>query len=178
MTTLTSSSTITVGDGAVVTETAAIPILPALGSSAGTGRLVHPTLGTYDYDLAPTQYSNLHGDALIAPIWASSMTLGGAANTLWQGKLRDVVVQETWSGGDLSMRTPQFERLLSFWQNPPDPAVSAVLWYPNYASALGFKVALIGLTVGGQGITIDAGWVASGFIVQPVVLTLRVLDRV
>src|SRR5438105_11089454 len=97
MTTLTSSATITIGDGSTVTEQASVVVIPAAGVGEGNGRLIHPTLGTYDYDMPPNQWVNLHGDVIVAPIWASEKTLSSVANTLWQGVIRDVVIEEHWN---------------------------------------------------------------------------------
>lgn len=176
MTVLTSQTTFTVGEAATETVAATLTILPAPGAGAGKGRLVHPTLGTYDYPYAPDEWSNMDGDAIIAPIWASTKTLDGSANTLFAGSLRDVVVEERWTG-DLSAPMAMVRMLAAFWQNPPDPATDYVRWYPSYANSLGFKVIILDLQVDGQGFNLDfvsrQGWVAGG-----VVLRMRLAGRV
>lgn len=180
MTTLTSSATFTVGDGATATEQLALTILPAVAAPSGKGRLVHPTLGTYDYARAPDQWTNMDGDAIIAPTWASTRTLGGASNTLWQGKLRDVEVIERWNAdGGLSMTVDQLRMLVSHWSNPPDPAVARVKWYPTYVNANGYEVALVSLTVGGgDGISLNhVIFNEAGYVNFDVELRLRILGK-
>lgn len=162
MATLTSQTTFTIGDAATEQASAQITILPALGESIGSGRLIHPTLGIYDYEQCPDEWSNLDGDVIIAPIWASTKTLQGSANTLFQGHLRDTVIEERWLG-DLSMRMEMLRVLLAFWQNPPNPATDYVQWYPNYTSSLGYQVILLAVNVAGEGVHLDyvsrQGWV-------------------
>lgn len=176
MTILTSQTTFTVGEAATETVAARLTILPVPAAGTGKGRLTHPTLGTYDYPSAPDEWSNIDHDAIIAPIWASTKTLDGAANTLFAGSLRAVVVEERWTG-ELSASIEMVRMLAAIWQNPPDPAADHVRWYPNYTSALGFKVIVLALEVGGQGINLDfisrQGWVTGN-----VVLRMRLAGRV
>jgi hypothetical protein len=127
---------------------------------------------------------NIDADAIVPPVWASSRTLTGAANVLWPGNLRDVVVEERWKGeGGISMPIEQLRMLLSFWTTQPDPEEAYVEWYPTYITRVSFKVLLIGLTAGGQNIVLDDvvnyrdlrgpdGWVTA-----PVVLQLRLVGR-
>lgn len=176
MTTLTSSATFTVGEALTDTSSVSITILPAIGSSTGYGRLIHPTLGTYDYEKVPDEWTNMDGDAIIAPIWASSKTLNGTASTLMMGALRDVVVEERWLG-DISASLTMLRTLISFWQNPPDPAIDYVEWYPNYVNDLGFKVQLIALELNGQGINFD--YVSrQGYVTGTLTLRMRIAGRV
>jgi len=176
MTTLTSSATFTIGAAATVAETATALILPVAGAGTGRGRLIHPTLGTYDYVHAPDQWTNLDGDVIVSPIWANTKTLSGGSNTLWAGDIRDTVVEERWTG-QLSASLAHLRLLLAFWQNPPDPAEAYVEWYPSYANALGYKVVLLAVEVGGQGVNLDfisrQGWVTS-----PIALRMKVAARV
>jgi hypothetical protein len=176
MTTLTSTATFTIGAAATVVEEASALILPVAGASTGRGRLVHPSLGTYDYAHAPDEWENLDGDVIVAPIWATSKTLEGSANTLWQGNIRDVTVEERWTG-QLSATLAHLRMLLAFWQNPPDPASAYVQWFPSYANAHGYSVLLLALEVGGQGINLNyiarQNWVA-----QPITLRMKIAGRV
>lgn len=179
MPTLTNSDTFTIGGAAPVVEELSLLVLPPASSTTGKGRLVHPTLGTLDYDNAPTRWRNIDGDIIAAPTWASTKTLQGAANTLWPGAIRDVDCLEAWDSdaGGIKMRMSMLRGLILFFQNPPDPAVGAVQWYPSYTTDLAYTVALVDLTVGGQGVTLDfvsrQGWARGD-----VELTLRVLGRV
>jgi hypothetical protein len=182
MTTLTSSATFTIGAGSAIVESVAVTILPAIGSSTGKGRLIHPTLGTLDYGYAPDEWSNIDGDLIVPPIWSSAKTLQGAANALWQGNVRDVIVYECWIQ-DLNMPVAMLRQLLAFWQNPPDPdAGSPVQWWPNYASALGFNVAMLSVEVAGdgpgQGVVLDALVPRRGWVGGKVTNTMRILSRV
>lgn len=178
MTTLSASSTLTLTDGTVTVESLPVTVLPALPGGSGKGRLVHPTLGAYDYDLEPSEWTNVLGDVIIAPIWSSNLTLGGASNTVWQGTIKDVLVEERWTAqGGLAMRASQLAMLLSIWQNPPDPATSWVAWYPNYVTTQGFKVVITDLSVGdSHGIALN-GYVRGGFVAGKVTLKMRIIDR-
>jgi hypothetical protein len=182
MSTLTSSATFTIGAGAVVIESTAVTILPAIGGATGRGRLIHPTLGTLDYPNAPDEWVNIDGDLIVAPIWSSTKTLQGAANALWQGNIRDVQVAECWIQ-ELNVTIAFLRQLLAFFQNPPDPdAGTPVQWWPNYASALGFEVAMIDVSVSGdsgaQGIVLDALANRTGWVDGKVTNTMRILGRV
>jgi hypothetical protein len=181
MPTLTGSSTFAIGATVVTHEEVSITALPAVSEGDGMGSLVHPTLGTLEYDHPPTEWVNVDSDVIVAPAWSSVKTLLGSANTLWAGNIRDVVCVERWRGrgGDLRMKIGQLRTLIAFFVAPPDPSTAAVLWYPSYCSALGFEVALVGLTVGGEGVALD--WVSQqdpGFVAdRDVELTLKVLGR-
>lgn len=167
MTTLTSSSTLPIGSGSIATSSATITVLPAVGATGGRGRLIHPSLGTYDYPYSPDEWTNIDGDVIISPIWASTKTLLGGANTLFVGNIRDVTVEERWIQ-ELSGSMNHVRTLLAMYMNPPDPSVAYVRWYPNYTTSLAYKVIILELTVGGQGVTFDyisrQGW-ATGAIV-------------
>lgn len=178
MPTLTASANFTVGAGSPDVEEIMLDILPAASGGAGLGRLVHPTLGTFDYSMSPSQWSGIDTDVVIPPAWASTKTLSGAANTLWRGALRDGACVERWgTDAGMSMPADMFRMLLAFWQNPPDPANGYVEWWPSYTSTYGYKVILTGLTAGnGQGITLDTV-MNQGWVVGQVELTLRVVER-
>jgi hypothetical protein len=176
MTTLTSSATFTIGAAATVIESVSVPVLAAAGVGEGRGRLVHPTLGAYDYAHAPNEWTNMDGDAIVSPIWASTKTLSGSSNTLWAGDIRDTVVEERWVG-QLSASLAHLRALLAIWQNPPDPAADYVEWYPSYVNALGFKVIVLAVEVGGQAVNFN--FVArQGWIAQPITLRMKIAGRV
>lgn len=179
MPTLTNTTTFTIGGGAPVVEELTLLVLPPPAEATGKGRLVHPTLGTLDYSYAPNSWTNVDGDVIAAPVWASTKTLQGASSTLWRADIRDVECRERWNteAGGLKMPIEMVRTLILFFTNPPDPASSAVEWYPTYTSSLGFKVALVDLNVGGQGVTLD--WVTrKGWVTGDVELALRILGRV
>ncbi|WP_407280614.1 hypothetical protein U5817_10040 [Aromatoleum evansii] len=176
MPTLTASASFTIGAGASTVESATVTILPALAGGTGRGRLVHPTLGTYDYEHQPDHWTNIDGDLIVPPIWASEKTLLGASNTLMTGHIRDVTVTEQWTA--FATKIAHVRALLLFWQNPPDPDNGFVEWWPNYTSAQGFKVAMVGLEVGGEEVTLD--WISRrhSFVTEGVILRMRIIDRV
>ena len=182
MPTLSSSTTVTIGAGSPAIEEISITSLPLpVGPPpTGKGRLIHPTLGTYDYEHTPSSWDNIDADIIVPPTWASAKTLVGSANTLWIGNIRDVTCYERWDAetGDLRMRMTMLRMLLSFYQAPPDPASAQVQWFPNYTSNLGFKVALTSLTVGGQGVTLDTLATRQDWARRDVVLALTILGRV
>lgn len=179
MPTLTSNATWTLGAASPAAEELDIPILPAAQAGSGRGRLVHPTLGIIDYAQSPDEWSGIDTDILTPPAWASTKTLSGAANTLWRGTLRDGAATERWTAEDgLAMPMPMLRLLLAVWQNPIDPSIGALHWWPNYTTSFGYKVALVDVAAGGSaGVTLDfvskQGWVAG-----PVRLTYRILGRV
>lgn len=175
MTTLTSSATLAIGDAPTTEESVTITVLPVAAPGEGRGRLIHPTLGTYDYARGPDEWQNLDGDVVIAPIWASEMTLDGAANTLWPGALRDVIVEERWIqpvAGEIELA----RMLMSMWTNPVDPADGAIEWWPSYATTLGYQVALLDLRVGAKEITLTP-LLKQGWVRGPITLRMRILGR-
>lgn len=182
MPSLTNNATFTFGPASPQVEEVAIEImaLPVGPAPTGHGRLVHPTLGTLDYDYTPTNWTNIDADLIVAPVWATSKTLRGSANTLWRGDVRDVVCVERWDSdaGGLKMRMETLRMLIAFFVNPPDPANATVQWWPNYTSDQGFKVAITNLTVGGQGVTLDTLATRKGWARRDVELTLKILGRV
>lgn len=176
MATLTASATLTIAAGDLVTETAELVVLPVAGPGEGRGRLVHPTLGAFDYAFAPDRWTNLRGDVVVAPIWASAQTLAGAAATLWPGSLQDVTIEETWSDS-YAMDGGQLDLLLQLYQTPPDPADGYLELWPSYASTLGFRVAFVALEVGGQDVALTPMSVTDDVIEGPVVARFRVIGR-
>lgn len=183
---LTNTATFAVGAASLEYVEVSVVVLPPAPSSEGKGRLVHPVLGTLDYAHPPTSWTNLDTDVIAPPVWSSAKTLIGSANTLWPGDLRDVTCVERWTTdrGQLRLLMGQFRTMLAMLLDPPDPATATVLWYPSYATALGYKVALVGLTVGGQGITLnwvsratEYGYDDEGISTGDVELTLKILGR-
>lgn len=188
MATISSSSTIAIGAGSSTTESVSIPILPLISPSSGKGRLIHPDLGTLDYPNQPDEWVNVDNDVIIPPIWTTTKTLKGSVNVLSQADIRDVIVEEHWTQ-EMNVTIGFLRMLIAFWCNPPDPTAGVpVQWWPNYATTLGFNVALLNLQVGSglqngrersDGITLNslvrdpANWVT-----EPVTLTMRILGRV
>ncbi len=185
---LSNSASFAVGAASLDFEETVIVVLPPAPSSLGKGRLIHPTLGTLDYEYPPTAWTNLDTDVIAQPIWASSKTLLGSSNALWAGDIRDITCTEQWTSerGQLRMPIGQFRTLLAMVLNPPDPDVDVVEWYPSYANALGYRVALTTLSVGGQGVSLNwlsraddyledaIGWIAD----NDVVLAIKIIGRV
>ena len=182
---LKSSASYGVAAAAEELVTLPIEVFPAFPTESGRGRIIHPTLGAFDYEIKPDEWVNIDADAIIAPIWASSRTLTSAANVLWQGHLRDVVVEERWKAlGGLSMPITQLRMLLAVWTTPIDPDVGYVHWFPNYITPLAFKVLPVMLSAGGQGLAFDdvvnykdedgnpIGWVTA-----PVTFQLKLVER-
>jgi hypothetical protein len=175
MTTLTNSSTFSIGAGTTTVESVSFPILPAISSTQGRGRLIHPTLGTYDYSHQPDKWKGIDGDLLVAPIWSYSKTLLGGANTLMTGHIRDVLCTEQWT---FAIPIAHLRSLILFWMNPPDPDDGFVQWCPNYTSENGFYVAIVGLEVGEEEITLD--WISQrhDLVISGVKISFRIIDRV
>lgn len=174
MTTLTASTTFSIGASSTVVESATTTILPAIAAGSGRGRLVHPTLGTYDYAQMPDEWVNVDGDVIIDPIWANSRTLDGAANTLWQGNIRDVEVEERWT---FAISIAQVRAIAAMYQNPPDPDDGYVAWYPNYANGNGYSVLILQLSIGGEGIKLNYISRRHSFVIDDMVLRMRIVAR-
>jgi len=153
MTTLSSSATFSVASSTALTISTTVPVFPAVTAPDGNGRIVHPDLGSYDYEFKPDEWINMDTDAIIAPVWASTRTIGGAAHALWEGSIEDVVVEERWGGkqNGMSMPITQLRQLMAIWQNPVDPSVGYVQWFPNYINGNGYNVIPLDLVVGSAG---------------------------
>lgn len=179
MPTLTNTATLAIGAGAPAVEEVEITVIPAASVVSGKGRLVHPTLGALDYTYTPNKWTNIDGDVIAPPTWASSKTLQGSSNTLWRGDIRDVTVVERWTrdAGGIIMPMDMLRTLLLFFLNPPDPASAWVLWYPTYTSDLSFKVLLTNLQCGGDGITLDTIASKKGWTTEEVALFLKIVAR-
>ena len=176
---LTATTNFTILDASPVIESVQLSVVAAAGPGSGRGRLVHPTLGTLDYILPPHEWTYMAEDAVIPPIWSSQMTLGGAANTLWAGKLRDVTPEERWlPSAGLSMPLDMLKSLIAFWMNPPDPLTAYIQWFPSYVSSLGFKVVITAIEVGGSPLTMSPQTVGTELVEFPVTVKLRIVDRV
>ena len=174
---LTSTATFTIGDSTTASASTQITIIAAPEDGSGSGRLIHPSLGTLDYEKCPDAWSNVDGDVIIAPIWSSNKTLIGSSNTLFPGHIRDTVVEETWVGDDASISVEMMRALVSFWQNPPNPTDDYVEWYPNYTNQLGYKVILLAVDVNGAGVNLN--YVTRlGWVVGDVTLRMKIAGRV
>ena len=177
MTTLTSSATFSVGESTVEIVQTTLNVLPAPGlvTGDGTGRLIHPTLGTYDYPYVPDEWTNFESDIIVPPIWTSTKTLDGASNTLFEGNIRDVEVEERWNS-EISGPIEFLRMLLAFWTNPPDPDEAYVEWYPNYINSYGYQVIIKAVTVGGSDVTLN--YVTRQDWVEGVIaLRMRIVSR-
>lgn len=181
MTTLTGSTTFSVGDSDTEITTTPLLILPLAGIGEGTGRLIHPDIGTYDYPYAPDEWLNFDSDIIIPPVWGGAKTLDGAANMLFAGHIRDVEVEEHWTseiGGPLTfMRV-----LLAMWQNPPDPDDGYVQWYPSYANEFGYNVLILSVKLGGQDVTMNyvtrqTDSVGDRWVEGTIVIRMRIIEK-
>lgn len=178
--TLSATSTFTVSDQATTDLTAAVTILPAAGAGpGGKGRLIHPTLGTFDYYSPPDETENLdRAGAVMRAMWARSQTLGGQIDVLWPGYLRDVRVIERWKNGDVGSPLAHLRTLAAMAATPPDPAgglAGAVVWAPTYAIATRYAVVLAAVRVGGSEYRIDWRLEGLGYTPSPVELEMRIL---
>jgi hypothetical protein len=154
MATLTNSTAFTIAAGSTVVAQTDVEVVSTAVAGQGRGRLIHPTLGTFDYPYMPEQWTNVDGAAIVPPTWQTTRTLGSGQATLWAGNVRDVEATETWTApGGLSMPMTMLRMLLSIYQNPPDPATDYLQWFPNYVTTVGYDVVMKNITVGGQSIT-------------------------
>ncbi len=182
MTTLTASSTIAIGESTPEQESVTITVLPLAAPGEGRGRLIHPTLGTFDYEFPPDRWSGLRTDLVVPPVWAVTPTLGGAFLAQWDGSIEDVEVLEQWEDG-ISMKAGDLDTLLSFWQSPPDPSLGVpsgyVQWWPSYATDLGFYVAILEVAAGsGAGVETTKFGLDEGWVEGSTTLRMRIVARV
>ncbi len=164
MATLTANTAFTIAASSTVVADVDVEVIAIAAAGAGRGRLVHPTLGTFDYPYMPEQWTNMDGDSIIKPKWQTAETLSSGQATLWGGNVRDVECVESWTApGGLSMPMSMLRMLISIFQNPVDPTVDYLQWWPSYTTALGFDVIMSNLTVGGSDITLTdtslLGWI-------------------
>jgi hypothetical protein len=152
MATLTSTGSFAIVPGVSESTSLADLVLPSAAYPTGEGRIVHPTLGTFDYLYAPDEWSNLDGDVLVFPVWAVTKSLQGSSSAMWPGSLRDVTVEERWTAlGGLSMPMAQLRTLLACAMNPVDPAVATMQLFPNYTTDIGYNVLLLDIVFGSGG---------------------------
>jgi len=161
---ITNSTAFTIAAQSSAAVVTTLSIIPNAVAGEGTGRLIHPTLGTFDYLYAPEQWVNMDGGAIIKPKWQNSPTLDSGQNTLWGGNIKDVECKELWTApGGLAMPMSQLRVLISFFQNPPDPTVDYVQWWPTYITTNGFDIVIKSMTVGGSDMTFTdvskQGWI-------------------
>jgi hypothetical protein len=175
MPTITNNTAFTIAAQSTAVVETDVEVIAAGVAGEGLGRLIHPTLGTFDYPYMPEQWTNMDGSAIIFPNWQSSKTLGSAQNTLWNGVLRDTECTEIWTApGGLAMPMDMLRILLNFFQNPPDPTTDYVQWWPSYITALGFDVVIKRMQVGSKEITFtDIS--LQGWIDQPVEITYQLI---
>lgn len=173
---LSASTAFTIVDAGTESESTSVVVLPLSANSLGTGRLVHPDLGVLDYPYPPDVWENFDTDVIYPPVWAVSPTMGGGAVSVWPGYESDPVVVERWVS-DASMPMPFVRTLLGFYTNPPAPEDGYIEWYPSYANELGYRVVILSVTCGGEGVRFDfltrQGWLAGELAVQ-----MKVVGRV
>lgn len=175
MATISSNTSLVISPAAPTIETVAVSVLPLSANAIGTGRLTHPTLGILDYPYAPDAWEGVDTDLLIAPIWASTTTLSGVANTLWAGSVKDSQPVERWTS-DISMPMIFVRALLNFWMNPPAPETGYITWAPSYVNEHRYKVIL--LSVGSSGGVLTMDYISrQGWLAGELELKMRVVDR-
>jgi|GEM_PF-4525769 len=176
MATLVSSATIVVEAADTEVEQVEVVVLPVAGPGTGPGRIDHPTLGSFTYEFPPDEWTNYRGDVVVAPVWAMATSLTSATATLWAGNIRDVECEERWIDS-AAMTATMFDAMLALWQTPVDPADGYIEWWPSYASDLGYKVAIVGMSAGGSEITLTSA-LDLDCVEGPVAWRLRILGRV
>ena len=100
--------------------------------------------------------------------------MGGGADTLWDGNLRDVVVSEVWSQSIVPI--DHVRALLSYWTQPPNPDSGYVEWWPSYTTTLGFNVVIESVS-GPQGALLLDHVSRQGYARGPVTMSLRIVSR-
>ena len=179
MATFSTEATFAVGDtGVTVDESVTVNVTGPVTAPNGTGRLIHPTLGTYDYDIAPDEWGNVDADIIAPPIWSHSLTLTGAASAKWAGTIQDLEVYERWTGR-LAVAAGQLRMFVDMWQAPPDKP-NYLRWSPNYINNNTYNVQLVALSCGGQaGVNVDFTILQGrGFVKGPLEMTYRIVSKV
>jgi hypothetical protein len=175
--TISAAAIFDVADQSPVSAEVTAIIQPPVGAgTGGRGRLVHPTLGAYDYSHTPDETVDLDGDVLFAPAWAHAATLGGGVDAVWSGHIRDALVVERWAQGDVGCPIAHLRMLLAM-RAELAPVDAPVLWAPNYATARTYKVAIVDVRAGGERVTLNRRLLSYGYAPQPVELELRILGR-
>jgi hypothetical protein len=184
---ISSSTTVTVAaqDPLSLEVSATVQPPVAVGEEDGSGRLVHPTLGVYDYEYPPTDTEGFDGDVCVGPIWTHTPTLEGAIDAMWPGHIRDALVLERWMAGitnkgdegGIGPPISVLRALWAFFANPPaDPIANPVIWSPTYATTRSYRVVIVGVRSGGEGYRVDRQLLRLfDHAPPPVELVLRVL---
>jgi len=173
---ITNSTAFIIAAQSSATAEVTVAVIPNAVSGEGRGRLIHPTLGTFDYDYLPEQWINMDGEAIIVPDWQNTKTLSSGQNTLWAGNIKDVECKEIWTApGGLAMSMSQLRVLISFFQNPPDPTVDYIQWWPSYVTANGFDVVIKDMQVGGQRGFMFTDISLQGWIDLPVTMVYQIV---
>ncbi len=174
--TISATATFNVADQSALVASVTLIVQPPVGvGTGGRGRLIHPTLGTYDYVNTPDETVNIDGDVCFAALWARSQTLGGQVDTLWSSFLRDGRVIERWIQGDVGAPLAHLRMLWQMYANPPAPGGTPVIWEPNYATANRYEVIIARVSAGGEEYKLDRRLASKGYAPQPVEVELRVL---
>lgn len=172
-------STFVVADTeSAATEAVTVVVTAPVTAPNGTGRLIHPIYGTYDYELAPDEWGNFDSDIVAAPVWAHTRTLTGAVGTQWSGYARDPEVYEQWNGA-VAAHAAQLRMFLDMWQHPPTPP-TYLRWAPTYVNNHIYDVQLVDISCGGaSGINLNYLMLQNlGFVKGPLKLTYRIVATV
>lgn len=175
---LSSNTSVSVADRTTASSDLTDTLLPPVGvGTGGRGRLVHPTLGTYDYANTPDETVNVEVVASMPPLWLHSQTISGAVETRWLGVLQGMRVVERWLNGDVGALLTHLNQLWTFYANPPNPdAASYVTWAPNYAHSAVYNVVIVGLRCGGTEYTLNQRLKGYGYAPQPVELEMSIVS--
>lgn len=176
MSVISASASIPIGEGAIATEVADLTVLPLAAPGEGKGRLIHPTLGTFDYYYKPDEWTELYGDLIAPPKIATSAALLGSVTTVWPGDIRDLQPEERWTTG-VASKIDQFAMFVAMWTTPPGPTVEPVQWWPSYQTNLGYKVLILDVSVAGKGLTFDF-LTRKDFLRGEVIIKFQILGRV
>lgn len=174
---ISASTTFDVAEQDALSLTTTLIVQPAVGlGTGGNGRLTHPVIGVFDYVHAPTHTVNIDGDVIFGPLSSNALTLSGSSTTQWPGYLGDRIIKERWLNGETGGLLTQLRALQQMFANVPSDPDSPIIWSPNYATALSYKVVILGVTSGGEEYAIDWRLAEKGYAPQPVELQMRVLD--
>lgn len=178
-----SLSSSTLYGGAVIL--AAKPSLTTDSVGAGSPRqLIYPSgllPSPLVYELNPHQWTNMADEALIRPLYATTMTLTKTVNVSFVGDITDLEIREIWIGGGSRASMPYsfFSLLYDYYVNVPDfHNVGYIQWKPRDINNHTYNVLLTNLTVGGSNEIVLDTLSRRGFIHDTVELTLRIINQV
>lgn len=181
MATITSQTTVSIGDATPVDATVDLVLQPSSNGTLALRKLTYPsnTLAPVIYEKNPDDWTNFDITPMIKrPTIGVLQTLADNKITGWLGYARDSSVQETWRGSDTEAPiTVDFLRLLyAYYENPPTSGF--IQWHPRDRTAAVYNIMIESLTVGGSDIKMNFIAANAGYLLGDVNLKFRIISEV